>query len=113
MNFPAELWNKSRRELHGDEGRGVKRGGWRGWKREETGDGVVRATPSPGTSYKEISRGRPRKLLRDILTAITVFLAILVAGRRSERPDDKVKISMHKAKLPWHATVPTRNVFTK
>lgn len=70
----------------------------------------VQLLPLRETSYKEISRGRPRKLLRDILTAITVFLAILVADRTGERPDDKMKISRRNC-LGTRRAVP--NVFTK
>lgn len=95
MNFPAELWNKGRRELHAGEagetgkGRGPKRGGWNrggggGLETDESRRRTVSLVqPFSGrTSYKEISRGRPRrKVLRDILAAITVFLAILVADR--------------------------------
>lgn len=81
-------------------------GGKRDWETRKDGRRCRSRNPSLRTSYKEISRGRLRcrKLLRDILTAITVFLAILVADRRAERPDDKVKISPHKAKLSGNST---------
>lgn len=58
MNFPAELWNKGRRELHAGDGGGdgegegaaqreadgKRRGGGVGNRREQTEDGVARAT---------------------------------------------------------------------